>query len=291
MGFKGKDFEALNKAAPSGRMDYSVDFELYWFHAIAQCNGLLFQSSGMHKHKFFELHFILGGSITYVTSNSRIRLEKGNYVMFEPGQGHKITEYSGDLIKCSAAFTVGVDEPLHSALLSKCGKHQTINDAIESSVRYISEISGKQSPYYGIIVKNRLFDIIHSISGDITPKKRREAQPKTIDGSDIRIFKIKRFVKDNPHVFLGCEDMAGYCDVSVKQLNRIFLKHEGLTLLEYIHSEKIRQAKRLLEERNGSVREISDDLGFSSVYYFIRFFSNHVGMTPGEYRENLTKAT
>lgn len=282
--FSRSDFDILNRAAPSGRINPLLDIEIYWFHAIAKCDAAFFQSRKMHRHKFFELHFILGGSITYKLVDGEICLKNGEYVLFAPEQSHRIEAYSPSLIKCSVAFTVGRGEELYEALLRRCGAAYTVSEAEEQGIRFISSLSEKQTPYYGIIAKNRLFEIIHGIADELGRKKHREPQVRLIGGSDPRIFKAKQFIKDNPHVFLACEDMAAYCDLSVKQLNRLFLKHEGMTLLKYLHTEKIEQAKRRLTETDSPLRELSDDLGFSSVYYFSRFFLKHTGVTPGEYR-------
>ncbi len=282
MNFSRSDFDTLNKATLSNRMNDSIDFSLYWFHAIAKNDARFFQSQQMHRHKFFELHFILDGSITYSIDGEKIPLKKGDYVLFAPNQWHKIDEYGSELIKCSAAFTVG-EEALCSALISGCGTQKKICAKIENTLLFISSITDKQTPYYGVIVKNRLFEIIHSIAGDINPDRLQKKDTEM----DVRVLKVKHFVKDNPHVFLSCEDMARYCNISVKQLNRLFLKHEGISLLAYLHKEKIGQAKALLAEEKISLREISEYLGFSSVYYFSRFFSNHEGITPGEYRSML----
>ena len=90
--------------------------------------------------------------------------------------------------------------------------------------------------------------------------------------------------------FLCCEDVAGYCYLSVKQLNRIFLKYERITLLTYIHREKLRAAETMLKEGERSVQEISEILGFSSVYYFSAFFTKHIGLTPRQYRKEVCGA-
>ena len=49
--------------------------------------------------------------------------------------------------------------------------------------------------------------------------------------------------------------------------------------------EKISQMKKSLLEGNLSMKEISDGLGFSSVYYFCKFFTSHAGVSPGVYRK------
>lgn len=284
MEFSRSDFDTLNKLAPSGRINGSIDMEIYWFHAIAKTDAAFFQSRKMHRHKFFELHFILGGSITYKTTDGEIALKSGEYVLFAPCQRHKIESYSQSLLKCSAAFTVGEGEELYEGLLQKCSVPLEITEECENGIRFISGLSEKQTPYCGIIMKNRLFEIIHGIAGEMGQKKRKDTYTKLSGGNDMRIFKVKQLIKDNPHVFLGCDDMAEYCNLSVKQLNRLVLRHEGKTLLAYLHDEKLDQAKARLRESDSTLREISEDLGFSSVYYFCRFFQRMENMTPGEYR-------
>ena len=117
-------------------------------------------------------------------------------------------------------------------------------------------------------------------------KKKRSVYA---DSYDMRLVKAKQFIEDNIHLFLSCEDIAAYCYLSVKQLNRIFLKNEGVTLLGYLHAKKTEEAKRLLVDKAYSIKQTSVSLGFSSVYYFTRFFTKHTGMTPGEYKTYISK--
>ena len=289
MEFLRSDFDTLNRLVPSGRINDGVDMEIYWFHAITKNDAGFFQSRKMHRHKFFELHFILGGEITYVSGIGETRLVSGEYIIFAPDEVHKIESYSGSLLKCSVAFTVGESEELYEALHVKCGTVFKLSGAVEEGIRFITSLSEAQTPYYCTLVKNRLFEILHGIAGGSIPKKHRETPDGSINGMDARIFKAKQFVKDNPHVFLGCEDMAAYCGLSAKQLNRLFLKHEGISLSGYLHNSKLEAAKVLLIAGDMPLRELSEDLGFSSVYYFCRFFQRMENMTPGEYRRAFGK--
>ena len=55
------------------------------------------------------------------------------------------------------------------------------------------------------------------------------------------------------------------------------------TVLNYINSLKIREAKALLRESKLSVTEISEKLGFNSIHYFSRLFKKTTGHSPKEY--------
>jgi AraC-like DNA-binding protein len=46
---------------------------------------------------------------------------------------------------------------------------------------------------------------------------------------------------------------------------------------------KIDRAKKLLSEQKYTISEISDMLGFNTVFYFSRLFKLHTHMSPTEY--------
>ena len=104
---------------------------------------------------------------------------------------------------------------------------------------------------------------------------------------DSRVFRAKKYIDDNPHIFFGCEEVAAFCRISSKQLGRLFRKSEGIGLLEYIHAKKIEFAKQLLSDKTLSERSIAQMLGFSGAEYFSRFFARLEGRLPSEYRKEL----
>ena len=62
-----------------------------------------------------------------------------------------------------------------------------------------------------------------------------------------------------------------------------FKKAYGDTVVGYINSLKIKEAKKLLREGEYNLTEISQKLGFSSVHYFSRMFKKRQGVSPSEY--------
>lgn len=65
-----------------------------------------------------------------------------------------------------------------------------------------------------------------------------------------------------------------------------FKKETGRTLSEFVASEKINEAKRLLLHTNKPVSLIASFLGFSSQSHFANAFRQKVGKTPNEYRKS-----
>lgn len=282
--FTINDFDELKKAMLSGKISDTVDFELYWINAIDKSDVAISQTVKRHHHNFFEIHFVLEGKMVYGIEDSTVELERGDYLVFVPGQSHIINYYSNDLLKCSISFSLGADEAIYESLILKSGHTEHMEESVYESLRFVCDKQKNDTAYYDIVVKNRIFEIVHEIAGKNDIKKQKGIKNILPDGSDRRLFKAKQFISDNPHVFLGCEDLAVYCGLSSKQLNRIFVKHEGISLLGYIHKNKLEEAERLLVQEKYSLRDVSENLGFSSVYYFNRFFAKHKGVTPGEFR-------
>ncbi len=61
----------------------------------------------------------------------------------------------------------------------------------------------------------------------------------------------------------------------------------GTTILDYINTLRIREAKSYLLQGTMSITEISDMLGFNSVHYFCRLFKQQTGRSPTEYTKSI----
>jgi AraC-like DNA-binding protein len=67
-------------------------------------------------------------------------------------------------------------------------------------------------------------------------------------------------------------------------LSRLFSKHEGMTLERFYMNQRILRAKELLSYDEFSLKEIADQLNFSSPSHLSAQFKHYTGMTASEYR-------
>ena len=68
-------------------------------------------------------------------------------------------------------------------------------------------------------------------------------------------------------------------------VENVFKDKLGMPVQTYVTSVKMREAKRLIADRNQRISEICYACGFSSPQYFCRTFSATYGMNPKRYRE------
>ncbi|WP_099467619.1 helix-turn-helix domain-containing protein [Konateibacter massiliensis] len=70
---------------------------------------------------------------------------------------------------------------------------------------------------------------------------------------------------------------------------KIMKSEKNITFSDYIAEYKISEAKRMLTTTTLTVADIAAALNYTNTQNFIRFFSKHVGTTPGKFRQEYDK--
>ena len=82
--------------------------------------------------------------------------------------------------------------------------------------------------------------------------------------------------------------MAGRCGCSCTHLVRLFRKYFDTTPRQYLLELRMRHAKRLLADEKLSVKEISARVGYDNALNFSTGFRKRFGISPSEYRKQLS---
>lgn len=83
--------------------------------------------------------------------------------------------------------------------------------------------------------------------------------------------------------------LAQIIGISEVYFRRLFIRQYGATPKQYISEIRIRKAKQMLTSHTDSITCVSEQCGFTNVYYFCRAFKGHTGLTPTEYRKQTEK--
>jgi len=75
---------------------------------------------------------------------------------------------------------------------------------------------------------------------------------------------------------------------SQRQINRIFTQHVGLSAKSFARLTRINNAFRLLKKPGNNLTIVSDLAGFHDLPHFTRDFKLVCGVTPQEYRNNMS---
>ncbi|MGV3128194.1 YSIRK-targeted surface antigen transcriptional regulator [Staphylococcus simulans] len=96
---------------------------------------------------------------------------------------------------------------------------------------------------------------------------------------------ILSYINKNLYNELTIESIAKEFNISQTTLNLNFKNELGMTVKKYITKSKLEDAKKLLD-RNLSISEISQMLGYADSSHFCKKFKKEFQMTPTQYRRN-----
>ncbi len=112
-----------------------------------------------------------------------------------------------------------------------------------------------------------------------------DALPMTFDKSNETFFDFKRLIEKYYKTRHRVADYAKILNVTGKCLNEMVRKAAGKTATQMIHERIVLEAKRYLYHSPLSIKDLADNLGYDDPYYFSRFFSRSVGLSPQKFRD------
>ncbi len=113
--------------------------------------------------------------------------------------------------------------------------------------------------------------------------------PDSLSGNPSDIYNIahhlKAFIDSGQGINTSLDAFEKQFSYSKFYLERIFKREYGIGLIAYRNNKKMKLACKMLE--TVTVSDVSETLGFSSIYSFSRAFKNKYGICPSKYKNNL----
>ena len=92
------------------------------------------------------------------------------------------------------------------------------------------------------------------------------------------------YISVHLHEQINMDDLSKHCGLCTRSLSLRFRKEVGMGVPEYIHLEKLKEAKYLLRHTDYSLAEITTYLNYPSQSYFTQIFKKYTKLTPQQYR-------
>lgn len=294
----------------------SPDQILYSSSSAAEVEPFL--SGGLHQHDFYELLFVVEGSLYQNIENKRHLYIPGSCCLLNKNVRHK-EEYSSDFRIIFFQFSEHFIREVFSAL--SMNYFQIERDHVQTQMEQflqqnIAQTGSLEKNYIDFIPNQNaswMIQNVHSIFEQITMEL---LSPQFGSSAFITALVFKLFhLLDQPRYYrttpvkIGTDTESGLFqqitrlmdaaggNVSRKilgeklhysgdYLNKIVKKYTGLTIYEYALTFRMKKAASLLLHSDSTVAEIALELGFSNRTHFYKLFENHFHMTPSAYRKN-----
>lgn len=102
--------------------------------------------------------------------------------------------------------------------------------------------------------------------------------------SDRLFHEIADFIHVNyPQPEIQIQQLLDIFHVSQPRLYRMFSERTGMSPKQYLLSYRMEKAKEMLE-KNNSVSNAADSVGYDNVYHFSKQFKRHFGVSPNDVR-------
>ena len=235
----------------------------------------------------YQINYITEGGGTLETNSGKYFINEGSVIILHPNVWHRYKpikqkgwkEHYIGFRGFYADKIFSSSEYLRETNIMLIGFHESIlNNFLE-----IFSLAKDEKPGYQQICSGLVINILGQI---ISIKKNENFKHGHVEKV---IQKACIMIRDNPLQNLNIEEMADKLKTDYSLFRKAFKKYTGLSPKQYHTSLRIKQASNLLAGTDTSIKEISDNLGHCSVFYFNKLFKEKTGMTPYEYRNKFKK--
>lgn len=247
-------------------------------------------TKGMHKHNFCEMHMLLSGSLSYLTQHGEVHMKVGDTLFFPPGVMHMVTEFSNDAEKYAISFSLPDEGNKSFQFINGLTSHKVIkhSDTIDACMQ-LFEMVFKAASHKWPRWRDNAYWLSCSIISIITsavsnlPDDKEAIQPMNIP--EYRVWLIEQYINDNITTNISRSLISEYMHLSIKQIDREVRSARNRTLHQLIIDIRTETAKRLLKETDRRLNEVAACIGYYDLSSFMRMFKQQTGISPGEYRK------
>ena len=154
------------------------------------------------------------------------------------------------------------------------------------------ELTAVMEEAVGRIQKREQFEKLHmeqempEETGAEMPEPDLEEEPDEPDRLGQAAEKIRRYIRKNYMKDISMQDAARMMNCSDAYFCKLFKQCFDQNFTAYLARFRINEARRLLQDKNASVREVSMLVGYYDANYFAKVFKRIAGMNPSEYRDS-----
>ena len=255
-----------------------------------------------HYHDYIELLFGISGRVNAYVGTECYPLEKGSMVLIHKNEFHEVEgtgEASSYIVVKFLPSVFFTEEQTFSeytyALLLMQNTHvgkcffsaRELEDTPISALflQMMEEWEGERFGYELGLRANVTSIMMHIM------RKWQMQNPSlsavSVSSAQSELIQEAITYIDNHYTDISQVACADALNVSPAYLSRIFKKGMKTSFCSYVNAVKLKAAEKLLLSGDASMTEIAEQVGFSTVAYFIASFRERYRITPNQYRKRL----
>ena len=261
------------------------------------------------SHDFWELVCVDRGEIDALAGDRRLTLKKGNILFHKPNEFHNVLTNG----KVSPSLVVIGFECHSPAIKSFEDQLMSVQDTEKELMAQIivearNTFSGRlDDPYQEELIFNSeplTFGSAQLISHYLEqlmihlyrryfsyslPVRSSRFLAEASSGNDT-YNRIVRYMEEHLGERMTIDRICRDNLVGRSQLQKLFRDTKGCGVIEFFSMMKIDTAKQMIRDNQLNFTQIADRLGYNSIHYFSRAFTQKYRISPSEYSKTLFKA-
>ncbi|NLX77285.1 MAG: AraC family transcriptional regulator [Clostridiaceae bacterium] len=263
------------------------------FYITRQKHESIFNMSTCHYHNVYEIYYLLEGRRNYFIQNRLYPVVKGDLVLINIHDIHKTMDFNNSsheriLINFQREFIAPLLDDADDLLDCFLSEHKVIRlsvseqSFVQSILIKMLEEDKKRQKGYLMYEKILLAELLLFINRNMDRFREHETYRSSVQDkmSQVALYLMENYMKK-----LTLKQVADEFFITASHLSRTFRKTTGFTIIEYLNSVRIKEARKLLKETGKSVMEIAELTGFESQTHFGRVFRQMTGVSPLQYRK------
>lgn len=252
-----------------------------------------------HSHSFYEFYFFLEGNSQMSINGQNYYIFPGNIILIPPDCIH----YPSYICPKQPyrRFVLWI----HKGYYEKYFSH---TDAYEYLFKFSRSLQAPVQPLHPLSFndfQNRIFSLIRENREKRFGKEEQltvQLQSLVLNLSRC-LFEKENTIKPSPSVLrsrictyidahlsepLSLDDLSKAFYMNKYYLSHTFKENMGISIHSYIIRQRLEACKNALTDSRSSITDICSRFGFESYSSFFRYFKKEYGLSPKQYREQIS---
>ena len=258
-----------------------------------------------HFHNQYEIFYLLEGERQFIFNNRLYLVKSGSLILVDENVIHmtkanSTEEFGHDriILYVEKEKMQEIDQKFpHLNLVNFFHNHYGVfhlsprqqNDFIQLYIRLQNELDHKNKHFKAVVEMEIILYFIQFMRENHILAE--EDFPTSSSAKYQHVYDIADYISQNFMDPLTLDELASLFFISKYYLCRTFKEVIGYSVNEYVNIHRIRHAKKLLEETNLSISEVSLQVGYKSITYFEKIFKIYMTISPLKYRKTLNTVT
>lgn len=239
-----------------------------------------------HVHPYYQLNHIVRGKYEFTVDDNKFTAEVGDTIFIPKNSVHSFTDISDET---GYYFEVKFSS-LSKGVMEMCSDIDILihNDDFSGSLmKEIFDENNNSTPESEEIMVTYLYATLFKLSAKRRREKNTPSKYIEVSAYSTQVRETIRFLEDNYKKKLSLDDIVEQTTLQKSYLCSLFKKETTVTIFECLMIIRIRKAVELLSYTNKSLSQISQEIGFVNITHFIKVFTKHVMIPPGQYRKHI----